>query len=1842
MRMQKSKSRASRLLACSLAGAMALVTLLPGTAYAGGGGGSAGGGGGGTMEVSQQWAYKDNNDGGFGGYSMSSITAAFSQMGVTMGIGTAVAQQALDEANTNCTNRFHEAHPGQGDGDCRVVAVGTMTGPSKEFSGQVHNPRSVWTNNWATQVAGGTYSNAGVPYTTADIFADQPGTSVNSLVDQYASDDVSIVVIMLNKFEPKIPEYDLTVSTSQQAPSGLVVGATNTIRDTIHASNNGSPIFEDVNADVTLHYAGQPDGYVSVEGSQKTGGIHNNGDSSSPSFSPSDLGMTHWQEGQYWFDVSVGKQGKMSVAASHMGSADASEKWYVSSSAPAAPVKNVQEGTSTNNMVNTTTIESDTGRGGYEMHFKDAIAPNGVNYSVSDMKVTDTNANSNVSSQFTMNWDQSANAVTADRSQSAGEMPLNHVFKFAFKVTVHNPNVNMVGDTASVAWNRKPFVDTAHYQFPTRNPNPDKAWTTDPNEALATADPNHTNHAGSDGRTFVPGDRVSSVVNGTLPKGLVEDLSQYSLTDDWSDASRYVNFPNANAKVYVDGIDRTADFTVTTSGSKTTATARPSILAGSAHQPADRSVKLVLDGTFKLETTATDAISMTNSGDEKWNGQDASTNRPPVLVHSPNPDKAWVKDGQEAQSTSDHNHTNAVAADNKTYVTGDDAVVVVNGTLPKNLAKDLNQYAIIDDWSQAAQYVDFPNNQARVYVDGVDRSAGFSIETSGHVTTATAKPAILAGSGKQARDRRVKLVLTGVMRKDVDAHTTATIVNKGSEQWNGKTAATNMPQVHVWSPNPDKSWVRLNESGRWKLVIDPAKSNATGADNLTFLDGDQLGAVVNLPITNPSVLEYGVSKLSLTDDYAKADYLVDPQAISKMRIYMAPAGTSSQSSVDAINNIAGSDITRRFNVTQDGTRITATAKADWLADFSRHVGAVQITMFVPFVANYGNGEGIAKVREDFHKNPGDELAFGTDPAGADLLNTASILINRQGKDTNLPKIYGYLPPVKKDVVSEASQGGSQDSVDGKVVYPGQKLEYDLDTQPHLPSLAYVVKTIAFTDRYDRYLKPDKQTLELMDLNSGRMVPKSKYITRWDDAAHEVVVSITDMALISQWQAGGTPRLQLRFEGTVSADASTDHRVGNQWMLTLNNSVTPSNEVFNIPPALNPVKHDFQSSKQGDPAVSIDGKTLLLGDTGNYVIDLDATQVGQAYNVWKLGVVDDFDEEYLKVDPTGITVIGDDGRDYTAKFNIQVLDGVLYVFAKRVDTFVAASGETVNGDPQPTDLKAYAASDSHDPLADPAIDQTLLGQCYHITLPYVVQKITDGYVVKNKVTQVENNVRKKSNQVSNPLKPINPAKDVVVMVGGESVNGSSIYKGGAFLYRLDSSVLPANRAYTSVEKWSIVDKLDPDYDEYTGQWAVYATRDLHAGDGSVLAGKGHRIAGNGFDSSRLGGDMFTLQAAGDGTLSVVATPAYRALVSADSAHEQGWCAYLQVRRLKATDRHENKFSETMNDKFNESNVVWTRTPELTPSLHIEKWDKSSGWSTGDRDEPDDSLLMTMSDADIVFTVTNTSKSENGHGAVFRAKDLEITDTTISGDGAIASLKYPRNWSTLVLRPGDHVDVIGTLKDVSFKHRDRAKVTGLPLEELPAVDRDPWGEDSGNGIAKRDASGIAATHGSGSASTAVSGFASAALASAFASAAGFASVPAPSSLTSLPGSALTLSSVGGSGSGSGSRISLGKRGVDKAASGRVIRQDVQLSPEESGFVGMKSFTQGMGKPSAEIDGNVMSVMRPVASNMDDWNGRRETLVISGASITLLLLVAGAFLFGAILLEVFKGNRYCPRHR
>ncbi len=1327
MHLRWSKGKARSVVA-GVAAAATLLAIGAPAAMAGGGGGNQPGSGGG-LDAAQFWQYRDGPDGSWGpATSLDSVRKAMKAAGVTIldeggsYNGPAKAQAALDQARRECESGFNQRHPSEsGQANCRVVAVGAVAGSQAQgtngWNGSGLVGRQIWLDNWNKYVAPVRYFyNGTVGYYTNTPFTDNPSDNVNKIMERNVHDDTSIAVIVLDKYQPAPPvvDYDLTITTDVSAPKDLKAGSKDPISDVIHASQSRGDA-ERVTAKSIAHFDGNK--YVPAKSVTRELQITTKGDTRTPELSPKDFGWDEWPAGHIWYDTQIAKQGHMRAAVD-TADREPSESFRIVDVPPAPPVKEIEQGVSADQMVNHTVIRSGTGRGGYAMRFTDQITPNGVDYSVSNMRVVDeTDNDKDISDQFTMTWDKASNTVTAVRKDQSSMMPLEHTYAFHLDVTVSAPDFSKVTDQANVLWN---------------------------------------------------------------------------------------------------------------------------------------------------------------------------------------------------------------------------------------------------DTDQSTESKEFP----------------------------------------------------------------------------------------TWRPNPDKSWIKQNADGSWAAVIDPEETNSTGADQNRFLDGEKVASVVNGTIS--AHLIDAPTKFELSDDWAKADYIFDADDAKDVRVYMADAQSDRASSVYDIAN-KGTDVTSQFDITIEGTKAVARMKDEHLAGLKGLEHHRQYSMVVPGTVNFANGGGAEQVRKDAGKEPGAEVDFCTVPGtDAKLTNAGSQTVNGHRVPTNEPWICGYVPPVVKDVVSEASQGGEQESVDGKVVFPGQRVEYQLTTQPKLPgNLAYQVEHVAVTDSYDEHLVPDKQTLEVTDLSTGKSVSKKQYAIQWDDEAHMFTLTFADAYVAANWRNGQNPRIMVRFEGTVSEDAPADTQVDNQWMLTLNNTITPSNKVFNVPPDITPDKQDTHK----DPSVDIDGKTALLGDRIYYRIGLDLKNVGQdnlAYRVQRAGIVDDYDDEYLTADEHGVEVLDEAGKDVTDRFNVQFADGVAYVFARTVDTEIAATGETLKGDPQPEDLKEYADR-KLDPLKDAYIDQALLGQKYQMVLPMTVTKVTDGYTVVNKATQVTNDRRDETNVVSNPLKEINPSKDVVVNMGDKSANGKSIYLNSTFLYQLDSSILPADRAYQQVSDWKIVDKLDTAHDRYTGQWAVYATRDLKDGD-ALLAVKGERIAGTGVDSAKYGGDLFTTVQTDDGTVTVTATQRYLDLVSASNA-EAGFRAYIQCTRIAVGERIVNAFREVLNGVERPSNEVHTRTPDQTPSIDVEKYDIQSGEQAGDRDDPKQALKMEGADQEIGIKVTNTGKTD--------LAKLTLTDALLAGSGELKDIQYPKNWDTLVLKPGQSVTLKATLKGVKAgdKHTNRVSVTGTPIVECPVVDDDPFDDKPG---------------------------------------------------------------------------------------------------------------------------------------------------------------------------------------
>lgn len=384
-------------------------------------------------------------------------------------------------------------------------------------------------------------------------------------------------------------------------------------------------------------------------------------------------------------------------------------------------------------------------------------------------------------------------------------------------------------------------------------------------------------------------------------------------------------------------------------------------------------------------------------------------------------------------------------------------------------------------------------------------------------------------------------------------------------------------QPKLWDFTPDKSWVKYS-NGKWATVIDAKHTNTTGADTQTILDGDKLGSVVNGSLGEN--LGDSLDTFTLSDDYTAADYLWDPD-MSDVHVYAAPIPEAS-TTVSSVDDIItkGTDVTSQFTIQQAGTTITATMTSQALAAARSLATPMQYTLLIGGKANYANGKGAAQVRADAGKKATDEVEFCADPTTGAALNSHG-LKNKgsesaagKTKTTNEPYVCGYVPPVAKAVISEASQGGDQDDINGKSVMPGQKLEYELTSEPTIPNnLSYAIESVAFTDTYDQYLELDKQTIELRDLETGRTISKKNYTLTADTEKHEFTIELNKDYVTANMTAGSKHRFQVRFEGTVSKNAPTDHSVDNQWGLKLNNSLTSSNVVSNKPVEPKPEKKD---------------------------------------------------------------------------------------------------------------------------------------------------------------------------------------------------------------------------------------------------------------------------------------------------------------------------------------------------------------------------------------------------------------------------------------------------------------------------------------------------------------------------------------------------------------------------------------------------------------------------------------------------------------------------------------------
>ena len=644
----------------------------------GGSGGTPGGNLGAAGRLDIRYAFFDdavpNPQGGAAsvsqGWGQDSIDWFTGKAGIT---GTTMA----GKLQTACTDALNEAIArGQANGgkDVQARVVGIMYAVNNGVNGggaargKQHFDEKV--DEWR---------NAGYPGLT------NRSTELGSFVDGLARDGVdkgaaaandglvSAACVAVNSEEPQgistPPVYDLTITTDH-ASTVTEAGSTAPVHDTIHASRGGKGVDENVDAEVILTYEG-PEGTKSVT---KRASINNNGDTKSPEFTPADFGWTSWPatgEGKtFWFDVKVAKQGHMNAAVD-TADREASESWTVK---PKNPVKVLTNGETGSGLTEKDVLAAN-------MFYNANITAHSNGYA-SQLTITDTvnTADVVIGDKETDNPDrvqvlgpngQRVKAdVTIDRILAEGDKPGKTVISGTVKDIVDQGDYTLVVPTYTKATG-------ADYRIPDDSkvcytesqdhclvgnsaetgkvtPDPDKVWTADEAEARTTADPEKTNQKGVDNKTFLPGDKVSAVVNDHIAAYLQYGLEEYSITDDWSDGLTYVTMDGA-AKVYFQGQDVTDLFEITNDTEKgvTTAKAKPEFLAKTARLSEPGEVKLVISGQFRRDyDTDGQNKQLINKGSVTWNNESKATNEPPIFTVTPKPaidvEKFTLSEGLEA------------------------------------------------------------------------------------------------------------------------------------------------------------------------------------------------------------------------------------------------------------------------------------------------------------------------------------------------------------------------------------------------------------------------------------------------------------------------------------------------------------------------------------------------------------------------------------------------------------------------------------------------------------------------------------------------------------------------------------------------------------------------------------------------------------------------------------------------------------------------------------------------------------------------------------------------------------------------------------------------------------------------------------------------------------------------------------------------------------------------------------------------------------------------------------------------------------------------------------------
>ncbi|MBO6020764.1 MAG: LPXTG cell wall anchor domain-containing protein, partial [Aeriscardovia sp.] len=916
-----------------------------------------------------------------------------------------------------------------------------------------------------------------------------------------------------------------------------------------------------------------------------------------------------------------------------------------------------------------------------------------------------------------------------------------------------------------------------------------------------------------------PAPPVKSIGEGTLTGGMEDPTSISTSSGEGGTSLIFTDYLNPEGSAYKvvgmkvesGGTDVSSSFAFSTPANEAVATWKGGEL------PSNKTFTF----SFNVLLTSASGKPFKDRAQVSWNGKTQESASHAFDTFAPTANKAWC--GQD--TAADPEKTNKVGWDGKYFAEGEKVASSVNGEVGSGLFEAPSAFSLTDNFTPSSSIWSPDVSEAKILESSGSLAweAGesglkenvtgeFNISQNGEEITASMKPEYLAtlkglpsplqftlyipgaihmGQGSVETERKAYNLSASQPLHSLLSPSGKAFINEGWETLGTEKAETNQPEIGIYAPTVNKSW-ETNGS-----CADPTWSGETGADRHYFLNGQLLDSSINTEVG--SGLGGSIPSFSIEDNYANAAWMWKPDP-SGAQVYSSTLPGSEDASLS--NMSSNQNVTGEFYFLSRGDEITASMKPEYLATLLNLKNPEQFTLVIPGRVQLAAGKGVNAARKEYREKAGAAVSTMLNPGSSTpFSDTASETLSTGVSQSNSPEVGIWIPGAEKSVIGGKAQGGEEESIDGKTVLPGQTLTYELEAYEMIPDLGEQIKSVEIRDQYSPFISPIPSSLEVFQ--NGELIPLSDYEISWNPSEHEFQAQLGPKA-IGAWKSGQDVKLLTIFKAKVEKAGET---IKNRWDLVINGSSSASNTVEN--PSILPVPRKSVDNSLGE---NVDGKTIFRGQILYYKVELRAKGLKNlAYKIWRLGIIDHFDWRSLKWLVGKTEVLNSAGQNVRNEFNIQEDDHTAFVFFRTVNTFAKATGREISGNPQPRNLEAYA-KEKLNPLTTPVINQNVLGQNYTVVLPMEVYGEQDG-LIANTAMQETNSDLTKSNTVVNVEKMLQPEKTVSLTIGGKSQEGDEIPLGDDFFYGLESSRLPANRAYQKVSSWTFSDTYESKFDQY---------------------------------------------------------------------------------------------------------------------------------------------------------------------------------------------------------------------------------------------------------------------------------------------------------------------------------------------------------------------------------------------------------------------------------------------